>query len=392
MPDPPDIKIYARPRAEACGLRWPTFDRQIEQESRWRHWASPGVVLTSYSGVAKGVGQLHKGYYPEEVWSDPYRNIDKSIEIMAAALRTFGSYRKALAAYNWGPGNVGGYTKADGTVVRPWDGRRETISDQGRHYLDVILGGEWNEPTATVNEIGVTSGVVYQDFRDPEPAGRFASVPKGIILHGSRSGRAGNPKAAEYLGTARYEISNPAGLGWHATIGEGVVAVHMTPQEWGWNARAASDDYLAVEIAQATVDEPITDGQVMALADWIRTRVLPVWPTLPMHFPSHAEVEASGETGQHDGKSDVFPRGDRRMDDLRARLLAAIGTAPVVRSDDVTREEAEALKAENARLRDQVNGLATAVAVIADDRGDAIQRELDAIRAVREQFVGARPR
>lgn len=319
MADPADIKIYARPRAEAAGLNWPIYEKQIQQESGWSHWSSPGVVKSSPTG-SMGLGQLNSHFYPESDWRDPYTNISKSIEIMASYLARFGTYRKALAAYNWGPGNVGGYTKPDGTVVTPWNGTRETISDQGRHYLDKIMGSEWEEPVTTP----VPSIIFYEDFRDPQPAGHFTSVPKGVILHGSRSGVAGNPKDKEYLGTARYEVANTDDLGWNATIGENRVAVHLTPQEWGWNARGSSDNWLAVEIAQATVDEAITDAQVVALADWIKTRVLPAWPNLPMMFPSHAELDGTPEYGPKDGKTDVHPKGSAAMEDLRGRLMKAL--------------------------------------------------------------------
>lgn len=324
MADPANAKEFARPRAEAAGIHWPTYEKQIQLESGWSHWSSPGVVKSSPTG-SMGLGQLNSHFYPESDWRDPYTNISKSIEIMAGYLARFGTYRKALAAYNWGPGNVRGYTKPDGTVVKPWDGRRETISDQGRHYLDKIMGSEWEEP---VTAPPPASGVVYEDFRDPQPAGRFSSVPKGVILHGSRSGVAGNPKDREYLGTARYEVSNTADLGWNATIGENRVAIHLTPQEWGWNARGSSDNWLAVELAQATVHEAITDAQVAALADWIKTRVLPVWPKLPMMFPSHAELDGTPEYGTFDGKSDVWPKGDERMENLRTRLMTLLLKEP----------------------------------------------------------------
>jgi hypothetical protein len=145
MADPADIKAYAEPKARVAGLDWPTYERQIQQESGWTHWSSPGVVKSSPTG-SKGLGQLNSHFYPESDWADPYTNISKSIEIMVGYLKKFGSYRKALAAYNWGPGNVGGYTKTDGTVVPPWNGSRGSISAQGAHYLDVILGPDWSEP------------------------------------------------------------------------------------------------------------------------------------------------------------------------------------------------------------------------------------------------------
>jgi len=333
MADPSDSKEFARPRVEAAGLHWPTYERQIQQESGWEHWSSPGVVKSSPTG-SMGLGQLNSKFFPESDWADPHTNLAKSIEIMAGNLAKFGSYRKALAAYNWGPGNVGGYT-SNGHVHPAWDGTRDwrcpvglpqCRTAQRDHYLDVILGPDWSEPTEAAMP---ASNIVYEDFRDPGPAGTFPTQPRGIILHGSRSGHAGNPKNAEYRGTANFEVNNPD-LGWNATIGEGKVAVHLTPNEWGWNAFQASKVYLAVEIAQATVDEAISDSQVDALADWIKTRVLPVWPGLPMHFPTHAEVEQSGETVQTSGKTDVFPLGDPRADDLRDRLMVRLtGDVPV---------------------------------------------------------------
>jgi hypothetical protein len=152
-------------------------------------------------------------------------------------------------------------------------------------------------------------------------------MPRGVILHGSRSGKAGNPQAAEYLGTARYEQSNTAGLGWHVTVADDRVAVHLDPREWGWHALQASKVYLGCEFAQPTVDEPITDAQVDAFCAWFSSRVQPAWPGLPLHFPSHAEADR--EFGVNQGKTDAFPLGDPRMDDLRARIMARLQPAPV---------------------------------------------------------------
>lgn len=342
MADPADAKDYDRPHAVAAGFDWPTREKQIQVESGWRHWSSPGVVLSSPTG-SMGLGQLNSRFYPESDWRDPYRNLDKSLEINVSYLRTYGSYRKGLAAYNWGPGNVGGYTDSQGNVHPAWDGTREWVcpvglaqcrTTQRDHYLDVILGPGWPEPNAAPVPAPPPAGnpaVGYDDYRDDAPAGRFVTTPKGIILHGSRSGATGNPKAKEYVGTARYEVSNPDGLGWNATIGENRVAIHLDPQAWGWNARGCSDNYLGVELAQATVDEPITDPQVAAFVDWVKTRVLPSWPSLPLVFPTHAELDGTPEYGPyHDRKTDVWPRGDARTEDLRRRIMDGLkGAIPV---------------------------------------------------------------
>jgi hypothetical protein len=79
-----------------------------------------------------------------------------------------------------------------------------------------------------------------------------------------------------------------------------------------------------VEFAQSLPSQPISDAQVKAFAWYLLNVVVPAWPTLPIFMPSHAEVERSGETGVFDGKSDAFPFGDPRMDDLRRRIQEAI--------------------------------------------------------------------
>jgi hypothetical protein len=192
----------------------------------------------------------------------------------------------------------------------PEDGHEDVGGDPG----DVVVPG------------GTTR---FEDnWPDFAPAGTFSAAPGGVILHGSRSGRASNPMDAEYSGTANWEVINPEGLGWNATIGHDVVAVHLDARHWGWNARAASPKYLAVEFAQPTNANAISDGQVQAFADWFRQHVLTVWPNIALNFPTHAEVEVWGETGYHDGKDDVFPFGDIRVDQLRARIMAALGTQP----------------------------------------------------------------
>ena len=162
----------------------------------------------------------------------------------------------------------------------------------------------------------------------PNAAATFTTMPKGVILHGSRSGAQGNPKKREAEACANWAVVNPEGLSWHATIGENEYYVHLAPGEWGWNARAASDDYIAVEFAQATVDEPITDAQVDAFVAYMQREILPRWPHLPLVFKTHAEVEASGETGRKDGKTDVFPNNDVRAAELKARIMEKLNVLP----------------------------------------------------------------
>lgn len=152
-------------------------------------------------------------------------------------------------------------------------------------------------------------------------AGTFTQQPLGFILHGSRSGKVGNPKNTEALGCANWCINNPDGLGWHASIGEDLYYVHMNANQWGWNARGASDNYVAVEFAQGVVQEPITDGQVRAFVHFVQHQILPTYPNIPITFVTHADIDGTAVYGgQRDGKTDVFPKNDPRTAELIARI------------------------------------------------------------------------
>ena len=154
-------------------------------------------------------------------------------------------------------------------------------------------------------------------------AGSFSHTPLGVILHRSRSGAAGNPTSLEYLGTARYAVNEPGGLGWNATCGSDAIALHMAYTQWGWNARGCSSLYLAVEFAQAVEANAISDGQVRAFC-WFVRQARTKWPGLPPNFPTHAELDGTVPYGVRDGKTDVFALHSPRADELRERIRAEL--------------------------------------------------------------------
>lgn len=153
--DKPKWIEFAKTQTYLESVDFSIYQRQIQLESGWEHYREDGRIKTSPSG-SKGLGQLNSAFYAEIFWRYPYENLKKSISIMAEYLARFGSYRRALAAYNWGPSNVSGYTK-NGLVHPAWDGTREwecphvdivssCRTSQMHHYLDVILGEHWLEP------------------------------------------------------------------------------------------------------------------------------------------------------------------------------------------------------------------------------------------------------
>lgn len=155
-------------------------------------------------------------------------------------------------------------------------------------------------------------------------AGQFIQTPRGVVLHGSRSGGSHDVRQ-EFIGTVNFAHSPGVnGLGWNVTVGDDEIGFHIPAWGWGWHARAASMHYLSCEFAQATEAHDITDGQVRAFCWWLRSTVFLTFPNLPRHFPTHAEVERSGETGAIDGKTDVFSYGSARAVELRARIMAEL--------------------------------------------------------------------
>ena len=113
--------------ARRHGLDPELFRRQIMVES-----GGNANAVNRRSG-ATGLGQLMPGTAAGLGVTDardPQQNLNASATYMQQMLAKFGSYPQALAAYNWGPGNLG---KAGGNVaVAP-------AETQG--YLRKILGG-----------------------------------------------------------------------------------------------------------------------------------------------------------------------------------------------------------------------------------------------------------
>ena len=239
---------------------------------------------------------------------EKYANIEYAANVAADRIEpyylVYHDVLESLCRYNK-PSIAGSENPNRGNYVR---GMKEAATILG---LDVPTDPPVIPPTTIITVFNNPSNV----------AGLFNEPPKGVVLHGSRSGIAGRATKDEFDSVRNYAMTNPAGLGWNVSVGDDAIAVHMQATEWGWHARAASNDYLSCEFAQATADISISDAQVRAFVYWLKNYVYKSWPNFNPYFPTHAEVEASGETGVADGKSDVFPSGDVRADELRDRIL-----------------------------------------------------------------------
>ena len=123
----------------------------------------------------------------------------------------------------------------------------------------------------------------------------------------------------EFRLTVAFVKNGAEGLGWNATIGTRMISMHISPEYWGWNARAHSRDYLAVEFAQSLPGDLITDDQIKVFCWWFKYAARVAWPSLPLHFPCHSELRA----GLGDGKTDPYPVGPE-ADAFRDRILGRL--------------------------------------------------------------------
>lgn len=87
--------------------------RVAYQESHFRDDIISGKLKSSEG--AEGIMQIIPRWHPDAQPLDPYAAIAYAGEYLAALFRQFGTWKLALAAYNWGPGNLAKNLNAPGT-------------------------------------------------------------------------------------------------------------------------------------------------------------------------------------------------------------------------------------------------------------------------------------
>lgn len=95
--------------------------RQLYQESRFRTDIITGKTVSSAGAL--GIAQIIPRWHPDVDPLDPIASINYAARFMRSLYQRFGSWRQALAAYNWGQGN------------------------QSKDLRDGIVGNEWPKET-----------------------------------------------------------------------------------------------------------------------------------------------------------------------------------------------------------------------------------------------------
>ena len=382
-----DLVAYARDAAQRRGLDPAIFERQIRQESGFNPQAYN--AQSGASGIAQIVERFHPGV---DVWN-PTASLDYAAQIMVEYRHRFGTYAKALASFNWGSGNVGGYTKADGTVVSPWNGERATLPAETRRYLDVILGEGWTEPGA--DPVTVTynreSPAVLQN--DP-----WSCAPSSTRWGLEAVGRHPSEQWIESTMKAEGVVSEEQGL----LDASGAGLADFLNRHYGEFAYRASHEPIATfqALAAESGRYPLMIGGRNwggpGAGHWAGLRAYDaVRDVLLLANP------ASGATygGQEMTRAQMAERGPFSMVRLTHPDLLLVQPSPPpaptpvpvpppVDPKDVRIAELEAALAAE---QEKVAGFVNALAFLGDDQGDQLQGVVNELRRVRAQFVGERP-
>lgn len=151
------LKEIARQKARTYGVNEDIFLRLVGAESGWNPRAKSGAgamgLVQLMPGTAQGLG-VSDPY-------DPVQSLTGGARYLSQQLKRFGSYDKALAAYNAGPGNVERYGG-----IPPF---KET-----QNYVKKILGGtdvaakpkpQAQEPAAPGSQVqDFLKGFLLQNF------------------------------------------------------------------------------------------------------------------------------------------------------------------------------------------------------------------------------------
>ena len=126
-----DLRSYAWGAAVRQGIDPVIFSRQIAAESDFNPHA---ISRAGAVGIAQIMPTMHPGVDP----TDPYASLDYAARLMRGYINHYGDWRRALIAYNAGPGRLepgNRYYLPQSTILSNAFAGGETM-----HYVQRILG------------------------------------------------------------------------------------------------------------------------------------------------------------------------------------------------------------------------------------------------------------
>lgn len=112
------------------GLPEGLLHRQLYQESHFRTDIIAGDTKSPAGAI--GIAQIIPRWHPGVNPYDPYASIDYAAQFMRRLYNRFGSWASALAAYNWGEGNVNKVLREHGSL------RVDVLPTETRNYVAQI--------------------------------------------------------------------------------------------------------------------------------------------------------------------------------------------------------------------------------------------------------------
>lgn len=140
---------YAQAIANAAasyGVPFDTLGRQLYAESAYRADVISGAKRSSQgaAGIAQFMPDTAAQYglvgpNGEDYRLDPVRSINAAAKYDAALYNIFGNWQHAIAAYNWGPGNMRRFLRGD---KNPRTGKPYAMPSETINYVASIFGGD----------------------------------------------------------------------------------------------------------------------------------------------------------------------------------------------------------------------------------------------------------
>ena len=100
--------------------------RMAYQESRFRNDIITGDVKSSAGAI--GLMQIIPRWHPDAEPYDPIKSIEYAAQFIRRLYNKFGTWPKALAAYNWGEGNL-----------QKWINGEKEMPTETKNYINDIL-------------------------------------------------------------------------------------------------------------------------------------------------------------------------------------------------------------------------------------------------------------
>jgi len=101
-----DLRQAIVDEANAQGVPPPIALAVATRESGIMQWYANGKLVIGDNGKSIGIFQIQQASAPGYDLTDPLQNIEAGVKFLAKMNSKYGDWWTALAAYNWGPGNV----------------------------------------------------------------------------------------------------------------------------------------------------------------------------------------------------------------------------------------------------------------------------------------------